>query len=144
MLSFTTTKLWITPWWWHLYPFFEVAFQAKPPCLWFFCMACIWGELFPLQFLFADFLLASSMLNQANGSQQHTIGNVILTPLTYVLHELVFWYDKDFHTMGGVSSFLFQGAAKVSLLMIGQQAIMDAYLCLLHLTAGILVGMFLM
>ncbi|XP_024532225.1 transmembrane E3 ubiquitin-protein ligase 1 [Selaginella moellendorffii] len=31
------------------------------------------------------------------------------------------------------------GAAKVSLLMIGQQAIMDAYLCLLHLTAGILV-----
>jgi hypothetical protein len=34
-----------------------------------------------------------------------------------------------------------QGAAKVSLLMIGQQAIMDAYLCLLHLTAGILVGM---
>ena len=33
-----------------------------------------------------------------------------------------------------------QGAAKVSILMIGQQAIMDAYLCLLHLTAGILVG----
>ncbi|RXH68720.1 hypothetical protein DVH24_031053 [Malus domestica] len=33
----------------------------------------------------------------------------------------------------------FQGAAKVSILMIGQQAIMDAYLCLLHLTAGILV-----
>jgi predicted membrane-bound mannosyltransferase len=32
------------------------------------------------------------------------------------------------------------GAAKVSLLMVGQQAIMDAYLCLLHLTAGILVG----
>eukprot|EP00271_Cylindrocystis_brebissonii_P007345 TRINITY_DN20736_c0_g1_i1.p1 TRINITY_DN20736_c0_g1~~TRINITY_DN20736_c0_g1_i1.p1 ORF type:complete len:732 (+),score=135.19 TRINITY_DN20736_c0_g1_i1:651-2846(+) len=31
------------------------------------------------------------------------------------------------------------GAAKVSLLMIGQQAIMDAYLCLLHLTAGIIV-----
>lgn len=31
------------------------------------------------------------------------------------------------------------GAAKVSILMIGQQAIMDAYLCLLHLTAGILV-----
>ncbi|KAJ7565512.1 hypothetical protein O6H91_02G063600 [Diphasiastrum complanatum] len=31
------------------------------------------------------------------------------------------------------------GAAKVSLWMIGQQAIMDAYLCLLHLTAGILV-----
>lgn len=33
-----------------------------------------------------------------------------------------------------------QGVAKVSILMIGQQAIMDAYLCLLHLTAGILVG----
>ncbi|XP_072080818.1 transmembrane E3 ubiquitin-protein ligase FLY2 isoform X2 [Arachis hypogaea] len=32
-----------------------------------------------------------------------------------------------------------EGAAKVSILMIGQQAIMDAYLCLLHLTAGILV-----
>ncbi|XP_011100360.1 transmembrane E3 ubiquitin-protein ligase 1 [Sesamum indicum] len=31
------------------------------------------------------------------------------------------------------------GAAKVSLLMIGHQAIMDAYFCLLHLTAGILV-----
>ncbi|KAK4743393.1 hypothetical protein SAY87_001394 [Trapa incisa] len=31
------------------------------------------------------------------------------------------------------------GAAKVSFVMIGQQAIMDAYLCLLHLTAGILV-----
>lgn len=31
------------------------------------------------------------------------------------------------------------GAAKVSILMIGHQAIMDAYLCLLHLTAGILV-----
>ncbi|XP_047334596.1 transmembrane E3 ubiquitin-protein ligase FLY2-like [Impatiens glandulifera] len=31
------------------------------------------------------------------------------------------------------------GAAKVSIFMIGQQAIMDAYLCLLHLTAGILV-----
>lgn len=31
------------------------------------------------------------------------------------------------------------GAAKVSIWMIGQQAIMDAYLCLLHLTAGILV-----
>ncbi|XP_048439991.1 transmembrane E3 ubiquitin-protein ligase FLY2 isoform X1 [Pyrus x bretschneideri] len=36
-------------------------------------------------------------------------------------------------------SCTFQGAAKVSILMIGQQAIMDAYLCLLHLTAGILV-----
>ena len=34
----------------------------------------------------------------------------------------------------------YQGAAKVSTIMIGQQAIMDAYLCLLHLTAGILVG----
>ncbi|KAG5545262.1 hypothetical protein RHGRI_017653 [Rhododendron griersonianum] len=32
-----------------------------------------------------------------------------------------------------------EGAAKVSIIMIGQQAIMDAYLCLLHLTAGILV-----
>ncbi|XP_030482962.1 transmembrane E3 ubiquitin-protein ligase FLY2 isoform X2 [Cannabis sativa] len=32
------------------------------------------------------------------------------------------------------------GAAKVSILMIGQQAIMDAYLCLIHLTAGILVA----
>ncbi|XP_044501712.1 transmembrane E3 ubiquitin-protein ligase FLY2-like isoform X2 [Mangifera indica] len=31
------------------------------------------------------------------------------------------------------------GAAKVSILMVGQQAIMDAYLCLSHLTAGILV-----
>ncbi|CAM8995763.1 unnamed protein product [Rhodiola kirilowii] len=31
------------------------------------------------------------------------------------------------------------GAAKVSIVLIGQQAIMDAYLCLLHLTAGILV-----
>ncbi|GFP86403.1 transmembrane E3 ubiquitin-protein ligase 1 [Phtheirospermum japonicum] len=31
------------------------------------------------------------------------------------------------------------GTAKVSLLMIGHQAIMDAYICLLHLTAGILV-----
>ncbi|KAH0866758.1 hypothetical protein HID58_073780 [Brassica napus] len=31
------------------------------------------------------------------------------------------------------------GAAKVSIVMIGQQAIMDSYLCLLHLTAGILV-----
>ena len=36
--------------------------------------------------------------------------------------------------------YCLQGAAKVSILMIGQQAIMDAYLCLLHLTAGILVG----
>ncbi|EPS63571.1 hypothetical protein M569_11212, partial [Genlisea aurea] len=31
------------------------------------------------------------------------------------------------------------GAAKVSLVMVGHQAIMDAYLCLLHLTAGILI-----
>ncbi|KAG2323644.1 hypothetical protein Bca4012_059115 [Brassica carinata] len=31
------------------------------------------------------------------------------------------------------------GAAKVSIVMIGQQANMDSYLCLLHLTAGILV-----
>ncbi|CAL9063469.1 unnamed protein product [Musa banksii] len=31
------------------------------------------------------------------------------------------------------------GAAKVSIIMIGQQAVMDAYLCLLNLTAGILV-----
>ncbi|KAK2982696.1 hypothetical protein RJ640_014496 [Escallonia rubra] len=37
------------------------------------------------------------------------------------------------------SKILNPGAAKVSILMIGQQAIMDAYLCLLHLTAGILV-----
>lgn len=27
-------------------------------------------------------------------------------------------------------------ASKVSLLMLGQQAVMDAYLCLLHLTTG--------
>lgn len=40
-------------------------------------------------------------------------------------------YDSEIHL---------QGAAKVSILMIGQQAIMDAYLCLLHLIAGILVG----
>ncbi|KAG5377666.1 hypothetical protein IGI04_025508 [Brassica rapa subsp. trilocularis] len=32
------------------------------------------------------------------------------------------------------------GAAKVSIVMIGQQAIMDSYLCLLHLTAGILLS----
>eukprot|EP00475_Leptophrys_vorax_P007491 TRINITY_DN14740_c0_g1_i2.p1 TRINITY_DN14740_c0_g1~~TRINITY_DN14740_c0_g1_i2.p1 ORF type:complete len:539 (+),score=14.62 TRINITY_DN14740_c0_g1_i2:89-1618(+) len=32
------------------------------------------------------------------------------------------------------------GAARVSMLTVGQQAIMDAYLCLLHLTAGIVVG----
>ncbi|KAK4484456.1 hypothetical protein RD792_007039 [Penstemon davidsonii] len=38
-----------------------------------------------------------------------------------------------------VSFTLNLGAAKVSLLMIGHQAIMDAYICLLHLTAGILV-----
>ncbi|XP_042470038.1 transmembrane E3 ubiquitin-protein ligase FLY2-like isoform X1 [Zingiber officinale] len=31
------------------------------------------------------------------------------------------------------------GAAKVSILMIGQQALMDAYVCLLNLTSGILV-----
>ncbi|XP_042458705.1 transmembrane E3 ubiquitin-protein ligase FLY2-like isoform X1 [Zingiber officinale] len=31
------------------------------------------------------------------------------------------------------------GAVKVSIVMIGQQAILDAYMCLLHLTAGILV-----
>jgi hypothetical protein len=30
-----------------------------------------------------------------------------------------------------------QGAAKVSLIMVGQQTVMDAYLCLIHLTAGI-------
>uniref|UniRef100_A0A0E0Q8P0 RING-type E3 ubiquitin transferase n=1 Tax=Oryza rufipogon TaxID=4529 RepID=A0A0E0Q8P0_ORYRU len=36
-------------------------------------------------------------------------------------------------------NYTLMGAAKVSILMIGQQAIMDAYLCLLHLTAGILV-----
>lgn len=41
-----------------------------------------------------------------------------------------------------LSIYIVQGAAKVSILMIGQQAIMDAYLCLLHLTAGILVGEF--
>ena len=29
-------------------------------------------------------------------------------------------------------------ASKVSLLMLGQQAVMDAYLCLLHLTTGII------
>lgn len=40
------------------------------------------------------------------------------------------------------SCISFQGAAKVSILMIGQQAIVDAYLCLTHLTAGILVGKF--
>jgi hypothetical protein len=34
---------------------------------------------------------------------------------------------------------VYKGAAKVSIVMIGQQAIMDSYLCLLHLTAGILV-----
>lgn len=33
-----------------------------------------------------------------------------------------------------------QGASKVSIITIGQQAIIDAYLCLIHLTAGILVG----
>ena len=38
---------------------------------------------------------------------------------------------------------VWKGAAKVSIVMIGHQAIMDAYLCLLHLTAGILVGMFI-
>jgi len=40
----------------------------------------------------------------------------------------------------GVGFSGLQGAAKVSMLMVGQQAIMDAYLCLLHLTAGIVVG----
>lgn len=39
-----------------------------------------------------------------------------------------------------VSCIPLQGAAKVSILTIGQQAIVDAYLCLIHLTAGILVG----
>ncbi|RDY10324.1 Tul1 [Mucuna pruriens] len=36
-------------------------------------------------------------------------------------------------------NYTLMGAAKVSILMIGQQAIVDAYLCLIHLTAGILV-----
>jgi hypothetical protein len=31
------------------------------------------------------------------------------------------------------------GVAKLSLMMVGQQAIMDAYLCLLHLTVGIVM-----
>ncbi|KAH9792376.1 transmembrane E3 ubiquitin-protein ligase FLY2 [Citrus sinensis] len=50
------------------------------------------------------------------------------------------YYNKavNYTLMVTFVSFL-QGAAKVSILMIGQQAIMDAYLCLLHLTAGILV-----
>ncbi len=30
-------------------------------------------------------------------------------------------------------------ASKVSLLMLGQQAVIDAYLCLLHLTSGMVV-----
>jgi hypothetical protein len=33
-----------------------------------------------------------------------------------------------------------QGAVKVSLLTVGSQAMMDSYLCLIHLTAGIVVG----
>lgn len=33
-----------------------------------------------------------------------------------------------------------QSAAKVSLLTIGMQAIIDSYLSLIHLTAGIIVG----
>lgn len=32
--------------------------------------------------------------------------------------------------------------SKVSMLTIGQQAIMDAYLCLMHLTVGMCVGVF--
>jgi len=46
---------------------------------------------------------------------------------------------QNLHLIIGHLNFI-QGAAKVSILMIGHQAIMDAYLCLLHLTAGILVG----
>jgi hypothetical protein len=34
-----------------------------------------------------------------------------------------------------------QAVAKVSLLTIGAQAVMDSYLCLIHLTAGIVIGM---
>jgi hypothetical protein len=36
--------------------------------------------------------------------------------------------------------YCLHGAAKISILMIAQQAIMDAYICLLHLTVGILVS----
>lgn len=56
--------------------------------------------------------------------------------MSTVFISSVFVLDRSNH------SGLLQGAAKVSILMIGQQAIMDAYLCLLHLTAGILVGKF--
>jgi len=33
-----------------------------------------------------------------------------------------------------------QAVAKVSLLTIGAQAVLDSYLCLIHLTAGIVIG----
>lgn len=44
------------------------------------------------------------------------------------------------NTRWDITLLEYKGAAKVSIVMIGQQAIMDSYLCLLHLTAGILVG----
>lgn len=53
------------------------------------------------------------------------------------MHYLNVLYCMQFLVTCNIS---YQGAAKVSILMIGQQAILDAYLCLLHLTAGILVG----
>ncbi|KAL0362309.1 UNVERIFIED_CONTAM: Transmembrane E3 ubiquitin-protein ligase FLY2, partial [Sesamum calycinum] len=49
------------------------------------------------------------------------------------------YYNKAVNYTLMVTFVSFTRAAKVSLLMIGHQAIMDAYFCLLHLTAGILV-----
>lgn len=34
------------------------------------------------------------------------------------------------------------GASKMSLLTVGSQAVLDVYLCLIHLVAGILIGLF--
>ena len=65
---------------------------------------------------------------------------MIATSSFVVLEHLysIEFYEKHVPTVGFASYF--QAVGRVSILTIGQQTIMDAYLCALHLVAGIAAG----
>ncbi|KAK1358909.1 Transmembrane E3 ubiquitin-protein ligase 1 [Heracleum sosnowskyi] len=77
-------------------------------------------------------LLNATSVNTAMYFYKTVIYNLMVTFISFLQVLLLIRQRKHSNTHSG--------SAKVSILAIGQQAMMDAYLCLIHLTAGITVG----
>lgn len=80
------------------------------------------------------YLNVSSTFEEANLHTFYSRASYYATFMTFVCFAQIYLLVRQIQSSNTQAS-----AAKVSLVTIGQQAIIDSYLCLIHLTAGIII-----